>query len=340
LTIFPIAGRPPKPWGGGNLHIEHSLLESAAYKGLSNSAKCVLIELMRRYDGGNNGSISFGGPQGASAGFSDDVTERALKELQQVGFVVRTAPAVPYLQHPRKWRLTMYAVGRTPATKDFMRDPAPTKPEKSFYGVTGAGDSAQNASVMRATPPANLPASSTVVGEISCDTTELRDEAPILDTRAGDPFDAADTRTSDIHLEASPQALSRAGPPAFHALSPRGPHPVATSPVEAMEKMGATATQAIVEQSIGLFGDALPSAPTPLDRLRAELREVLIRKRGTQSRLAEALSLSRSAFSNALSGREQFTATAMGALRRWLDGEPISGGWPPLPPATENPNAA
>jgi hypothetical protein len=78
ITIYPIPGRAPKPWGEGRLRIEHWLLDCAAYKGLSSQAKCILIELMRRYDGGNNGFISFGGADGACAGFSVDVTERAL----------------------------------------------------------------------------------------------------------------------------------------------------------------------------------------------------------------------------------------------------------------------
>jgi hypothetical protein len=77
ITIYPMAGRPLTAWGESKLHIEHWLLDSAAYKGLSNQTKCILIELMRRYNGGNNGSISFGGQDGARAGFSVDVTERA-----------------------------------------------------------------------------------------------------------------------------------------------------------------------------------------------------------------------------------------------------------------------
>jgi hypothetical protein len=157
ITIFPMAGHPPIIWGERKLHIEHWLLDSAAFKGLSSQAKCILIELMRRYNGGNNGSISFGGPDGAHAGFSDDVTGRALTDLQRARFIVQTEPAVPYLRHPRKWRLTMYAADRKPATKDFMSDQKPMTPEKSFHGFTGAGDSRQNVSVMRPLLSSNSP---------------------------------------------------------------------------------------------------------------------------------------------------------------------------------------
>jgi len=101
---FPDARPSLRPWGESRLHIEHWLLESAAYKGLSNQAKCILIELMRRYDGATTGRSASAARAARHAGFSADVTERALTELQHAGFIVQTAPAVPYLGHPRKWR--------------------------------------------------------------------------------------------------------------------------------------------------------------------------------------------------------------------------------------------
>ena len=335
ITIYPMAARPSINWGGRRLHIEHWFLGSAAYKVLSNPAKCILIELMRRYDGGNNGSISFGGPSGAYAGFSDDVTGRALIELQRARFIIQTAPAVPSLGLFRKWRLTMYAADGKPATKDFMRTLKSTASENVHHDFIGAGEPGQNVSVMRPSPSSNLPVSTSAAfppEEIFSCANDLRVNGLILDTRAGETFDARDTRTREIHLETSPPAPCRAGSMA----SSSGCCP--PEPAEVAEK--APSAQSVGERPVGLFGDALPSAPTPLDRLRLELRAVLVRKRGTQSRLAEALGLSRQTFANALSGRERFTTTATAALRRWLDGEPISGSWPALPPATEEHDAA
>jgi hypothetical protein len=141
ITIFPMIGRTPISWGNRRLRLEHWLLVSAAYKGLMNQSKCILIELMRRYDGGNNGLISFGGRSGAYAGFSTDVTERALTELERARFIVQTVPAVPSLSHPRKWRLTIYGADGKPATKDFMRSLKPGSAEKSCDGFNGADDS-------------------------------------------------------------------------------------------------------------------------------------------------------------------------------------------------------
>ncbi len=334
ITIYPVDGRPPIRWNGSTLRIEQYLLKSAAYKDLSNSAKCILAELMRRYDGGNNGYISFGGPSGAHTGFSNDVTERALTELQRAGFIVPTAPAVPHLRQPRKWRLTMYAADGKSGTKDFMRDPRRKTSQKSYRGFTGAVNSAQNVSTMRVSTSSNLSAPSkmaTFREEYLAYTKRLSERAPILDSRVGETFDAADTRTSEIHLETIPQASCKAE--LFGSLH------AALHPAPTVVRIWASA-KTMLEQPAGLFGDMLPSMPTPQNQLRLELRGVLARKRGTQSLLAAALGLSRQTFANALSGRERFTATAVAALRGWLDGNPLSEDWPPLPPVMEEPDVA
>ena len=192
--------------------------------------------------------------------------------------------------------------------------------------------------MMRVSTSSNLSAPSKMAAfreEYLIDTNGLRERAPILDGRAGETFDAADTRASEIHLEAIPRGSSKAQPSGSH-LAPLQPAPTGSN---AVVRNWASAKTAI-EQPAGLFGDELPSMPPPQDQLRLELRRVLARRRGTQSRLATALGLSRQTLANALSGRERFTATAVAALRRWLDGNPLSENWPPLPPATEKPNAA
>jgi hypothetical protein len=79
---------------------------------------------MRRFDGGNNGTLLFGGADGAQIQLSRDATERALAELEALGFIVLTAAADPKSATPRQWRLTMYKEGRKSATKEFMRTPA------------------------------------------------------------------------------------------------------------------------------------------------------------------------------------------------------------------------
>jgi hypothetical protein len=296
---------------------------------------------MRRYDGGNNGRISFGGPNGAQAGFSTDVTERVLTELERSGFIVQTAPAVPWLSHPRKWRLTMYGADGKQPTKDFMRSIKPESAEKSWNGFNSADDLCQNVSLMRAPASADVPPQPTLPDKIGSHDKGFCDSASNFDTRAGETFDATDIRATGIHLEASPPAAGRLVSRVPHTPCSDHPRAVSASPPEPMHKFGGAeiSVQILPDEPASLFGGALPSISSPLDQLRVELRAVLSRRRGTQSRLAEALGLSRSAFANALSGRERFTATAAAALRRWLDGQPVTSDWPPLPPATEEQDA-
>jgi DNA-binding transcriptional ArsR family regulator len=341
ITIYPVAGRASKPWGERRLHIEHWLLDCAAYKGLSNQAKCILIELMRRHDGGNNGSISFGGADGACAGFSTDVTERALTELERAGFLVQTAPAVPHLSHPRKWRLTMYEADRKSPTKDFMSDSRPSA-EKSYSGFTGAGKSPKNVSMMRVPSRAVVPEVHASVGEVSNDRNELDDPLTNLATRVGETLATPDIRTSETHLEASPPAAGRlpvcepvGAPSAQGYIKATKP----ADPAVNVSRAQPSPVARVVEPG-DLFGGVLQSVPSPHDELRLELRAKLSQQRGTQSRLAEAVGLSRSTFAHALSGRAGFTPTAAAALRRWLDGEPLAGDWPTVPAAPEDKNAA
>ncbi len=89
ITIYPAGGRRPSiNWSLGErrITVEHWLLSSAAYVALSNPAKCTLFELMRRYNGNNNGDVLFGGKDGCYIGLSRDRTERALNELDGAGF--------------------------------------------------------------------------------------------------------------------------------------------------------------------------------------------------------------------------------------------------------------
>jgi len=100
IGIFPSGSRMPEWRDGNRLRIEHWILNSGAYRGLANSDRSILIELMRRFDGSNNGEVSFGGDDGAWAGFGPDVTRRALNRLERAGFTVQTAPAIAWKKKP------------------------------------------------------------------------------------------------------------------------------------------------------------------------------------------------------------------------------------------------
>src|SRR5205807_4920842 len=137
-----------------------------------------------------------GGADGACAGFSVDVTERALNELERAGFLVETASAVPHLSQPRKWRLTMYGADRKSPTKDFMRT-RPASPEKSYGDFTHAGKSANNVSMMRVLSKPSAPTVHAQVDEIPNNHNKLADLSTNSDTRVGETLSPSDTRASE-----------------------------------------------------------------------------------------------------------------------------------------------
>jgi hypothetical protein len=336
ILIYPMPRRPFVRRGDRRLHIRHWMLNSPAYSGLSNPAKCLLFELMRRFDGGNNGCIVFGGPQGGAVGLSDDITERGLTELKRTGFIMMAAPAVPYQSWSRQWRLTMYPADGKAATKDFMRVPkrAHVTPAGHFIG---ADDPLENVSTMRLSANSRSPISGADAEEETRRRSDLKDVAVIFDTRASETFEALDTRAHEIHLETSLPAQSRSPDAAPSTQrSPEASDLVRPAP----EAVRQRTPPVVHREGADLFGAALPTLPKPQDELRRRLRTALSRRRGTQSRLAVAAGLSPSAFAHALSGRRGFTPTVATALRRWLDNEPVVGDWPTVPPAAENEDAA
>ncbi len=338
LAIYPTHGRPARWSGTSHLRLYNWMTETRAYVALSSSEKCILWELMRRYDGNNNGKISFGGQDGRHAKLSRDLTEKALIKIEGAGFIVETEPAIPHLKRPRKWRLTMYPADGKPATKDFMKAGSAAL-QNSFHGELHADDSSATVNPMRIT---NLPLAAARSASIN-ENPSIRLVLPGGKHRPSHP--------RILHVE--PPSHPRTVHTSIEAMS--GTHTArAAAPVPAGQMTGSSLRPAMLPHPLsekrsrlqsqlesapgpgGLFGLALTKVATPMERLRGDLREVLARRRGTQSRLADALRISRHTLSNAINGRERFSPTAAAALRRWLDGNPISEAWPPLPPREED----
>jgi len=338
LAIYPTHGRPARWSGTSHLRLYNWMTETRAYVALSSSEKCILWELMRRYDGNNNGNISFGGQDGRHAKLSRDLTEKALIKIEGAGFIVEAEPAIPHLKRPRKWRLTMYPADGKPATKDFMKAGSAAL-QNSFHGELHADDSSATVNPMRIT---NLPLAAARSASIN-ENPSIRLVLPGGKHRPSHP--------RILHVE--PPSHPRTVHTSIEAMS--GTHTArAAAPVPAGQMTGSSLRPAMLPHPLsekrsrlqsqlesapgpgGLFGLALTKVATPMERLRGDLREVLARRRGTQSRLADALRISRHTLSNAINGRERFSPTAAAALRRWLDGNPISEAWPPLPPREED----
>jgi hypothetical protein len=133
--------------------IEHRLLKSAAYRSMPSAAKVVLLELIRRENGSNNGRIRYGADFGPHIGLSADVTKRALRQVQDRGFIVISAAANKRAGVPRKWRLTTVKADGKAATTDFLNwrpkngIPVSLVPLKAPDGLAGAPKRAPVASL-------------------------------------------------------------------------------------------------------------------------------------------------------------------------------------------------
>jgi hypothetical protein len=155
ITFLPTHGRVPTrrnlTKNTRQIKLYHRWLNSSAYRTTPSAAKVVLLEMMRRFNGGNNGRISFGGLSGAEIGLSRDLTERMLNLLRDRGFLAEMEPAKPGRRgHPRRWRLTMYRVAGMKPTEEFLKwtpaefsFPVPLARTILAIGTAGADNSAR-----------------------------------------------------------------------------------------------------------------------------------------------------------------------------------------------------
>ena len=121
--------RSPTPKGRSNsgarfLQLHHWLLKSTAYRRSSLAARGLLIEVMARYNGQNNGEISMSVREAAEKlNVGKDRASRAFHELQELGFlrIVERGSFNRKVRHASTWHLTMFESNGEPATKNFMR---------------------------------------------------------------------------------------------------------------------------------------------------------------------------------------------------------------------------
>ena len=68
--------------------LRHDIMDSPAWKFLSPNARCVWLEIMRRYNGNNNGNIALSCREAAElCNISKNTAARAFQELQDTGFI-------------------------------------------------------------------------------------------------------------------------------------------------------------------------------------------------------------------------------------------------------------
>ena len=109
--------------------LDYWLLESDAWRALSHGARSLYIEVRQRYNGQNNGRISFSVREAAKKlRVGKDTAAKWFRELEEKGFLrARQRGSFSYKKrHATEWLVTAEPYNGERATKDFMR----WKPEK------------------------------------------------------------------------------------------------------------------------------------------------------------------------------------------------------------------
>lgn len=120
--------------GGKFVQLPEWVLACPAYRALDATARALLVEIKRLYNGSNNGTLAMGVRRAAEAvGVSKDRAARALKDLERHGFI-RARQRGSFNWKSRRateWVLTEYEYAGQLAMKDFARW---QPPEKSEHG--------------------------------------------------------------------------------------------------------------------------------------------------------------------------------------------------------------
>lgn len=128
-------GRGSKNWGAKRrdrtakfVKLEEWMMRSPGWCALSANAKVVYLELKRRFNGANNGTISISTRQAAIVlNKSNDTGARAIQQLLEFGFIAVTADSDfnRKVRVARQFRLTELPDNRpgvvSAPTKDFMK---------------------------------------------------------------------------------------------------------------------------------------------------------------------------------------------------------------------------
>ena len=108
--------------------LSYPFLKSPAWRSLSGPASKVWLEVRSRYNGGNNGKLSLSLDEGARLLHLGKATvQRALRELQEKGFLVMTERGQWYGRKATLWRVTDKSCAEHFATNDWKRWQVPKK---------------------------------------------------------------------------------------------------------------------------------------------------------------------------------------------------------------------
>ena len=106
--------------------LRYDIMDSPAWRSLSPNARCVWLEIMRRYNGYNNGDIPLSCREaGELCRISKGTAGRALKDLQDKGFIKIGTFAGFQNKHrvSTRWEVTHERCGEKPPTNEWKSIP-------------------------------------------------------------------------------------------------------------------------------------------------------------------------------------------------------------------------
>ena len=113
------------------LKISYDMARSAAWRSLGGTTVKVWVELRTRYNGRNNGDLSLSLDEGARLlGIGKTTVQRALKELQDKGFIKMVRQGQWYGRIATTWQITDRGYQGHPPTNDWAVWRPPREPKK------------------------------------------------------------------------------------------------------------------------------------------------------------------------------------------------------------------
>jgi DNA-binding transcriptional regulator YhcF (GntR family) len=109
---------------GRHVRFYHWLLDSPAFRSLSPLSRALLLELMRRYNGSNNGHVHLSHREAAKAvNVAPNTANAGMRELLAKGFVKVSQLGSFHLKKPHatEWILTEHEHDGQLATRDFLK---------------------------------------------------------------------------------------------------------------------------------------------------------------------------------------------------------------------------
>ncbi len=120
-----VSTRPKRKRGGPRFAmLKFGMMDSPAWRALSGDAVKLLLAVWRRYNGHNNGEISYGIREAAELLDRDKNTiMRRFQELVDKGFLAIESKGAFSVKTKMAtvWRITLEPAGGTPATLDYQR---------------------------------------------------------------------------------------------------------------------------------------------------------------------------------------------------------------------------